>query len=162
MEDKKNHDPLPSLANSAQDALAKHIDKKTLQLILRQIPIDFWARDAKNRRIVFQSDQSVAMWGNLHGVTFDETRIPPELIAKWNEEIDHALQGETIHHEGVLPDQNGRSLIFRKSFSPIRDEDGSVLGVLGIFVDITEQREKERLLTARRKLAENLNRTSDC
>ena len=137
-------------------------DKKTMQLMLSQMPIDFWARDAEHRRVVFQSDRSIETWGDLKGTTFDESDFPPELVAEWNEGINQALEGKTVHHESILPVSPEEKRAFRKTFGPIRNGDNETLGVLGICVDVTEQKEKERLLTARRKLAEQLNKTLDC
>ena len=162
MEENKKEDLFDGPDHLVPDEAGKVVDKKTMQLILRQIPIDFWARDARHRRVVFQSDQSIATWGDLRGTAFDDSSIPPELVAKWDKGFDNAMEGKTIHHEGVFPGDDGRDRVFRKSFSPVRDDQNKILGVLGVFVDITEQREKERLLTSRRKLAEQLNKTSDC
>lgn len=152
----------PDTSEQSPEPSPAMLDEKTMRLILRQMPIDFWARDAEHRRVIFQSDRSLKTWGNLQGTTFDETKIPAELIAEWNEGISCALEGNTVHHEGVLPVSPEEKRAFRKTFGPIRDGQNQMLGVIGVCSDITEQKEKERLLTSRRKLAEQLNKTSDC
>jgi PAS domain S-box-containing protein len=51
-----------------------------LQAILRDLPFDFWVRDA-NGRMVAQSAESIKFWGDL--VANPETDLPSSATARW-------------------------------------------------------------------------------
>ena len=60
----------------------------------------------------------------------------------------------------MIPITAMQSRIYHTKIGPIYDEGRETIGVLGICQDVTEQREKNRFLVVRRRLAEQLNETS--
>jgi PAS domain S-box-containing protein len=61
--------------------------------------------------------------------------------------LDRALAGETILGEAipnVIP--SGSVHYFDRYYSPLRDEDGAVVGVVGVVRDVTERRNAEEAL----------------
>ncbi len=114
--------------------------------MIRNIPLDLWARDATGR-VVMQSDISVAMWGDLTVSPDSEQDVPEATRAMWEDVNARARAGETVRHEHevLLPD--GRRRVFSSVVAPIRDGTGEgIPGILGINIDITEQRAAEQAL----------------
>ncbi|MHB8646569.1 MAG: PAS domain-containing protein, partial [Thermomicrobiales bacterium] len=70
-----------------------------------------------------------------------------------------ALNGETIREEVVLVrDGAGRDRSMRQNASPIRATDGTVIGAVVVFNDVTERLEEERERERLRTLAEERRR----
>ncbi|HKL12931.1 MAG TPA: HD domain-containing phosphohydrolase [Halanaerobiales bacterium] len=71
------------------------------------------------------------------------------------------LRGENIKKEGIRFDKNGKKIHCLIKGVPVKD-DGEIIGVYGIYEDITEQKEKEneiRHLSYRDHLTDAFNRT---
>ncbi|MBZ2170820.1 PAS domain S-box protein [Nitratidesulfovibrio sp. SRB-5] len=114
--------------------------------MIRNIPFDFWARDASGR-VVMQSDISVALWGDLTNSPDSERDVPQATRAGWQDINTRVMAGETVRHEHEVQLPDGARRVFASMVTPIRDEtaDG-LLGILGINIDITEQRAAEQAL----------------
>jgi PAS domain S-box-containing protein len=75
------------------------------------------------------------------------TIIPPELHAEEIEILARLRRGERVDHfETVRIAKNGRRIDISLTISPIRGEDGTIIGASKIARDITERRRNERLL----------------
>jgi PAS domain S-box-containing protein/putative nucleotidyltransferase with HDIG domain len=70
---------------------------------------------------------------------FDVYRDVPQIL----ESIRRALAGEAFTSTVEVED-----LVFETRYSPLRDESGEVVGVIGIATDITERKRAERKLAA--------------
>jgi PAS domain S-box-containing protein len=75
------------------------------------------------------------------------TIVPAELYAEEQELLDRLRRGERIDHfETVRVAKNGRRLDISLTVSPIRDEDGEIVGASKIARDITERKRAEQML----------------
>lgn len=81
----------------------------------------------------------------------------PETIDATNLEIIRSGIPQTLEEPAFL--QDGRRVIFLSSKAPLRDEAGKIIGLLGISIDITNQKEIERKLIEAKEAAEAANRT---
>jgi PAS domain S-box-containing protein len=73
--------------------------------------------------------------------------IPPELHAEENDILARLRRGERIdHYETARISKDGRRIDISLTVSPIRDDDGEVIGASKIARDITDRKRTERLL----------------
>lgn len=83
---------------------------------------------------------------------------PPEVLDYWQTAYSRALAGETFTSESSWIDVNGKLHAHENRFSPLRDEDGTILGTLVVAHDITNRKHAEeslRLQSAALNAAEN-------
>ncbi|MEG3618080.1 ATP-binding protein [Magnetovibrio sp. PR-2] len=73
-----------------------------------------------------------------------------------NEEIITSGQPKLGYEEPYL-NKDGQETWLRKSKSPLRDEHGDIIGVLGIYEDVTKRKQAENALTNAKVQAENAN-----
>ena len=97
----------------------------------------------------------------FHGI--DEADIGdislPDVLGKtWDEEIkqreDRVLEGEILRYEVERTSPDGERRTFSVQDYPLKDTDGTILGVVGSMRDITERKDQEREL---RTLSERLD-----
>lgn len=105
---------------------------------------------------VFWSDEVLAIWGlqsNDFGGTYDEVarRIHPDDLGRWQANVRACLEQGTEHnidYRIVRPDGTVRWIAAYGDAD--RDEDGKVLRMIGVIMDVTErklaQREREELI----------------
>ena len=75
------------------------------------------------------------------------TVIPVELHAEEVEILARLRRGERVDHfETVRMDKDGRRIEVALTISPIKDEEGAIIGASKIARDITERKRSERLL----------------
>ena len=112
--------------------------------MLRNIPLDFWARDLDGR-VIIQSRESVRLWGDLSGEGAEDAWLDPGCKATWEANNCRVLAGETVssEREYVLPLAGRR--MFHEVVAPILDGD-RVLGVLGLNIDVTAARQTQEAL----------------
>jgi len=79
-----------------------------------------------------------------------------EKIVKHNKEV--ILKGQTLSQEEVIEDlRTGKLRYFTVLKSPLRDEDGKIIGLIGNSIEITAEKEAERL----QRLAERLQHENE-
>jgi PAS domain S-box-containing protein len=110
-----------------------------LGAMLRNLPFDFWARDA-NQRILMQSDESVNLWGDLAADTASLQQFDAKTLEQGAANNRRVLAGEIISEECALVTKDGGLREFHHILAPIR-EGTEILGVLGINIDITEHKQ---------------------
>lgn len=81
--------------------------------------------------------------------------IPPELHAEEDDILARLRRGEHIrHYETTRVAKDGRKLDISVTVSPLRDEDGNIVGASKVARDITERKRAEKL---QRLLIDELN-----
>lgn len=79
--------------------------------------------------------------------------LPPDRVSEEKAIIERIRHGGSVRHfETVRVRKDGRHIQIALTASPIRDADGSVVGISHIARDITEQKEFERQLQETQKL----------
>jgi PAS domain S-box-containing protein len=95
--------------------------------------------------------------------------IPPERWAEEDEVLAHIRRGERVEHfETVRRAKDGRLLNISLTVSPVKDQNGRIIGASKVARDITEHKlaeaERERLLASEKEAraeAERANRLKD-
>ncbi len=111
-----------------------------LRTAFESLPFDFWIT---NKDLVFlmQSNHSNDLWGNLVGYDLQTAPLPEEVMQQWSKDCTTALQGEKLIHE-VHYDNQSRDMIFIEMIIPVLS-DNEIKGLLGVNIDITENRKRE-------------------
>lgn len=78
--------------------------------------------------------------------------IPPDRQAEEDDILDRIRRGERVEHfETVRLAKDGRKIDISLSVSPIRSDDGNIIGVAKIVRDVTEQKRLARALAAQQE-----------
>jgi len=125
--------------------------RRMLQLVLDTIPV----------RVFWKDLESVYLGCNRHFAADAGLNYPEQIIGMndfelpWNEQADLYRADDNkvmesgqsrINYEEPQTRPDGTSLILRTSKIPLRNAAGKVLGVLGCYEDITEQKHAEQAL----------------
>ncbi|ACL01716.1 PAS/PAC sensor signal transduction histidine kinase [Desulfatibacillum aliphaticivorans] len=71
--------------------------------------------------------------------------------------MNRAMQGEMVGGVEIkVPKLDGTELWMRGSYSPLKDSDGKVIGVVGVGVDVTQQKKDEEELRRLRNYLSNI------
>jgi PAS domain S-box-containing protein len=90
------------------------------------------------------------------------TIIPPDRQGEEDQVLDRVGRGESVaHFETIRLRQDGSSVPISLTVSPIRDDDGRVIGASKIARDISERRHAEAALNSAILDAERANRLKD-
>ena len=84
--------------------------------------------------------------------------IGEEMFNERKPRYDAALAGEEVHSESSRSMPDGRTVYFAVTHKPFRDEDGDILGVLTLGIDITERREIEKRMQAQQQELQRSNK----
>ena len=120
-----------------------------LHAIFENIPFECWALNLEGA-FVLQNPLSQKRWGALLSKTVSSVDLPEEMRSEWRADIEKALGGETVRRNLTIV-SNGERKHFGRIIVPIHDRSG-FLGVLGVSVDTTEQRNLEEKLAQSEKL----------
>ena len=122
-------------AKEKADALAEH------RSLTEQMPLSLIRKDAQGRRTFVNRH-----YCERHGVTADtvlgknDFDLFPEALARKFAADDRRVmeQGEVLHDIEELAGLNGTRRVIDRVKSPIRNEDGRIVGVQVLFWDVTE------------------------
>jgi PAS domain S-box-containing protein len=143
---------------SGQRRAAEDLARKDalLRSLLRNLPFDFWARDAAGR-VIMQSDASVALWGDLAATTADEGDIADSIRRNWRQTNARAYAGDVVEEVAAYVVPSGERRTYQCIVAPIRRGE-DILGVLGANIDMTEHLQSiEALRESEASLASLLN-----
>lgn len=84
---------------------------------------------------------------------------PPEVIQQFHQANKAVLKGEKIINQEELPFETsgGKKMYQLTNRIPLYDQKGNIIGVLGISIDITDQKKMQMELKAAKKKAEEFN-----
>ena len=137
-------------------------ERLRLEQTIQQLPAGVMLAEAPSRRIVLSNRQAAEILG--HGIrpheeagdydgyelyTLDRERLRrdegPLALAM--------LRGEVVEDQDMLYLRgDGRMIVVRISAAPVRDEDGTVIGGVLVFQDVSERVRSERLLAGQRDI----------
>ena len=119
-------------------------DEASLQLMIEQIPAILWTTD-RDLRITSSLGAGLAALGlepnQLVGMTFQEYlgNDDPEFLP--NVSSYRALAGESVHYE-MIWEENA----YETHIEPLRDAGGTIVGTIGVALDVTERHRALRTL----------------
>lgn len=114
-----------------------------LQVLIENLPFDFWACDAEGRYMVINS-VCRGHWGDLRGLRPDEVGAPPEVLAVWQSNNSRALAGELVKGEATYT-IDGQERTYVNILAPTRDGE-RIYGIVGVNIDITDRKRAEQQL----------------
>lgn len=129
------------------DALAE--SRNLLQSVIETIPMRVFWKDRDSRYIgfnsAFLSDTGVSSASDL--VNLDDHALP------WKEHADNYLtddqlvmqtgQPKHFYEEAYITSEDQKTVL-RKSKVPLKDNNANIIGVLGVYEDVTERKNLER------------------
>jgi len=130
--------------NSLNDRLSEVIQQQ--QAILDNIPSIAWLKDRKGRYLAVNEPFSRLFDlapGDLVGKN-DFDLYPPELATKYEKEFREVVAtGTRIFFEESVADKAGKIKCVEKVKTPIFNETGDVIGIIGIAHDVTRRKKVE-------------------
>jgi len=117
--------------------------QNVLRTAIENLPFDFFALD-ENDRYFLQNSTCVESWGNLIGRCPQDTGFDEAITAKWIDNNRRAWSGEIVREE-VAYTRDEQKKIYYNIISPIKD-GLRIIGILGINLDITDQKKLELAL----------------
>ena len=72
----------------------------------------------------------------------------PEVLVLWRAAYDRAFGGETFQLETAWTGRHGQPRVSESTFSPLRDDDGGIVGALVVVRDVTARAQLEAALRA--------------
>lgn len=83
----------------------------------------------------------------LIGKNLHELNFPPEIVMEWLGYLHQVIQsGKAVQYEQIVHQENEEARIHDVQLSPAFDQYGKVKGVRGISRDITERKQKDKIL----------------
>ncbi|MBW1980832.1 MAG: PAS domain S-box protein [Deltaproteobacteria bacterium] len=127
---------------------AQRLTEARLRTLVETLPFDFFMID-DNGRYVMQNSACAEHWGDVIGKTPAELDFDRRYIALWEDNNRRAFAGETVMGE-VSYEVAGQEMHFYNIISPVR-LDNRIRGIVGINIDITELKQREKELRAAEK-----------
>lgn len=129
------------------DALAE--SRNLLQSVIETIPMRVFWKDKNSHYIGFNSTflHDTGFTSKVDLIGLDDQALP------WKENADSYLAddqlvmqtGQPKHfYEEICISPEGRKTVWRKSKVPLKDHNASIIGVLGVYEDVTERKNLER------------------
>ena len=119
--------------------------------IVRALDLGFYTIDTTGRLTGIYgrwADRQAAGGATLLGSRGIEF-VPPEAVERHRDANTRALAGENLTFHWVLREGTAAERFFRAHLAPLRDKDGAIVGVAGVWTDETESalaaRERESL-----------------
>jgi PAS domain S-box-containing protein len=134
-------------------------NQNVLHAAIENLPFDFFALD-ENNRYFLQNSVCIKHWGNLIGKHPQDIKVDEPLLNTWLDNNRRALSGKIVRGE-LEYIQDGEKRNFYNIISPIFDGQ-RIIGILGINLDITDQKSLELALRrSRLRYQELVETTSD-
>lgn len=143
-------------------------ERSLLRTIIESLPAHIYAKDRESRFIACNETVALCMGTTPRGAIgkTDFDFYPPEMAAGFFADEQALIRsGQPLIEceERVLDQTTGIERYFATSKVPFRDDDGNIIGIIGIGRDITERKradERIRFLASHDSLTELLNRAT--
>lgn len=140
-------------------------ERRLLRTIIDNIPASVYVKDIEGRKIL-ANESEYELWGfdsedKILGKT--DADLNPAGIAAISENEDKKVlkTGEPIIGKDAYTQIKGEEYVLMVSKLPIKDEDGEVIGLVGISVDITDRKQMEDQLRERNSELQKLYETTN-
>lgn len=133
--------------------------------ILKLVPVGIVILESSTGKITYANDRAVELYGiNPLGFAFRSHSKKMKLLRPNGElypskllPANRALKGEKIFQEEVIIERfDGSRILVSSTAAPLTGSNGTIIGSVAIFEDITEKRELEKKLDAHVIQLENL------
>lgn len=122
-----------------------------LERMANSIPTPLWWLDTNGINLGLNDATCITLGGlevrdKIVGKSHEEY-YPAHVAKKLNENNKKVIEsGETVEfEEEVVNVKTGQTKYYTSIRSPLRDDDGIIIGIIGTSIDITDRKEKERL-----------------
>jgi PAS domain S-box-containing protein len=144
---------ITSIKSSEQALQAERI---LLRTIIDNIPINIYAKDTLSRKILANKAEYVFVGAMSEREVIGKTDFDlyPEFTARRSQEEDLLVFGgkNILNKETINTRKDGSFTWLLTSKVPLRDVEGTIIGLVGISIDITEQRLAQQKLERSEKL----------
>ena len=114
-------------------------------------------------RIIYWNRGAERLYGwraeEVLGGNVGEVIVAPELLARGREIMERLRQGESWSGEFPVCRRDGTAIPVLVTDSPVRDEDGRLVGIIGVAADLSERKRAERDRLERARLEARLRAT---
>lgn len=116
--------------------------------LIQSVDAAVWSYDIKNKKLLFCSDAVYKIFGRsseefIKNATYWKSSIHPEDV-KTVEQVQHLLnKGEKLNHEYRIIDSSGKVRWVEDRTIPTLDEEGNLIRLDGLIIDITERKDYE-------------------
>ena len=142
------------LRDYQQTERALRESEASMRTLIEHIPVELWAKDVSGKYIMQNPINRQSMGDNV-GLTLEELPIKDLLRAEWKTQDARVLDGETLQSEHVFHFED-QERIYRQIVTPVRVDD-KIQAILGIMIDVTEQKQMEASLRQAKEAAEAAN-----
>lgn len=123
--------------------------EKQIRALIEAIPDSIYFKDTEGRNIIVNKAYEKLVGKerkDMIGKT-DKEILPPTLVEECRRSDEKVLQtGKTYQGEEKLLHPDGEMTFFETTKSPILDENGAIVGLVGVSRDITERKKTEEAL----------------
>lgn len=144
------HDELEQRINERTEALAR--ERRLLRTLIDNLPDAIYAKDGEGRKSLANPADLRNMRCKTEADALGKTDFdlfPPDIAAKFYADDQKVLHGEPVmNREEFFFNEQGKKCWLLSSKLPVRDDQGKVIGLIGIGRDITSLKEAEAKLEA--------------
>jgi len=158
------------LLNAMADRLGREIERKQANVALRESEIKFRTIVENISQKIFIKDK-VSCYVSVNenyardlGIQPEDVKgksdydfFPKELAEKYRDDDKRIMRTNHTEHIEEMYVQDGRETWIHTVKAPVKDEQGKITGVFGIFMDITERKQAEEALAAKHHLLDETN-----
>lgn len=109
-----------------------------LKATIESLPFEFFALD-RTGRYFMGNTATLKNRGDVIGKTPEEVKAQPGRFGRCLDKDHRVFAGETIIEESAYDLPEGKRF-FQEHLAPIKDENGEILGIIGMNIDQTEQK----------------------
>lgn len=129
-------------AERARAAAMARAERQRLVAVVDSLPFNLWVCDADGRYLL-QNRIGREQWGDNVGMRPQDLPVPAALRDAWCASNARALAGETVRAE-ITQERQGQLIHIEEVLAPIRADDGTVAGFVGVNLDISDRKRAER------------------
>jgi diguanylate cyclase (GGDEF)-like protein/PAS domain S-box-containing protein len=124
--------------------------RKQLRQVIDLIPHPIYARDASGR-FLLANDSAAIRYGlegeSVEGFTLEDLHADPNEASLIRESDQQVIESQkSLTTEQLFTGLDGRALIYQTTKMPFSHDENKAPGIVAMSIDVTKERERERLL----------------